>query len=270
MTVVPASALPEERLRALFNHGFSDYLVPLQLGEAGFSEHLALNDVDLDCSRVVGDPEPVALALVARRARTWWVAGMGTAPAHRRRGLGQRALNAAIAAAAEQGGETIWLEVIDRNLAAVSLYEKLGFATVRDLTVWSRPPTDDVGPPCRHVPPHWARTWIAERRTIREPWQRADESVEKVEDHLTGLLVERDGEPSAAVLFRDAAEQVTVLQLAARDEGAAADALRAATGRGRVLRMANVPADDPASQALEGIGARPVVRQHEMCLELTS
>jgi GNAT superfamily N-acetyltransferase len=269
VTVVPASSLSEERLRALFNHGFSDYLVPMHLGQDAFAEHLAINDVDLACSRVAGAPEPAAVALLARRGRAGWVAGMGTAPTHRRRGLGERALSAATAAAAEQGTEAVWLEVIDRNLAAVALYEKLGFATVRDLTVWSRPPTDDVGPPCRHVPTARARAWIAEHRTSREPWQRADESVVKLEEQLTGLVVESDGEPAAAMLYRDAAEQVTVLQLAARDADAAAAALRAATGLGRVLRMANVADDDPASAALEGIGARPVVRQHEMRLALS-
>ena len=52
------------------------------------------------------------------------------------------------------------------------------------------------------------------------------------------------------------------------DEGSAADALLAAAGGQRDLRLANVPADDVSWRALRSLGAQAVVAQHEMRLRL--
>jgi hypothetical protein len=60
---------------------------------------------------------------------------------------------------------------------------------------------------------------------------------------------------------------VTVLQIAAVDTSAARDVLLAAAG-GRALRLSNAPVGEPASQALEELGADAVLRQLEMRLAL--
>ena len=119
MRVEPASTLDLPRLRELFNEGFSEYLVPMQLDDVAFRGHVNGNDIDLDCSRVAIEDRPAALALIARRGATGWVGGMGTAPAYRRRGLGERALVAGLDAARERGCREVWLEVIDSNRAAI-------------------------------------------------------------------------------------------------------------------------------------------------------
>jgi len=82
--VLPADTLEPSALRELFNAGFSDYLVPMQLDAPAFAEHVRVNDIDLGCSRVVADDRPVAFALVARRGEAAWIGGMGTVPSHRR------------------------------------------------------------------------------------------------------------------------------------------------------------------------------------------
>ena len=262
MHVLPADTLEPSALRELFNAGFSDYLVPMQLDAAMFAEHVRVNDIDLGCSRVVVDDHPVAFALVARRGEAAWIGGMGTAPSHRRRGLGERALVAGLEAAREHGCTEAWLEVIDGNARAIALYEKLGFAVTRDLIVWALPPRAGAPPASRSVEPEQAQAWIAARRPSPEPWQRADESVAKLAP-LRGLVVERGG----AVVLRERPEAVGVLQIAAADAGAAADVLLAAAG-GRALRLSNAPAGEPASQALGDLGAEVAGRQHEMRLAL--
>lgn len=92
MDIVSADALDLAALTALFNAGFSTYLVPLQLSAEAFREHVTVNDIDLSCSRVVVvEDGPVAFALAGRREDEAWIGGMGTSPAHRRRGLGSEA-----------------------------------------------------------------------------------------------------------------------------------------------------------------------------------
>src|SRR6478672_8116523 len=139
MRLIRASELSEHALVDLFNAGYSDYLLPMRLTDAAFAEHVTANDIDLDCSRVVRDGQPAALALIAHRDGAGWVGGLETVPEYRRRGLGAEALAAGLAALADRGARVAWLEVIDQNRRALALYEKLGFEVVRDLVVWSLP-----------------------------------------------------------------------------------------------------------------------------------
>jgi ribosomal protein S18 acetylase RimI-like enzyme len=50
-------------------------------------------------------------------------------PAARRRGLAQRVIGALGAWAADSGAQTAFLQVEERNTAAVALYRRLGFTT---------------------------------------------------------------------------------------------------------------------------------------------
>jgi hypothetical protein len=104
-----------------------------------------------------------------------------------------------------------------------------------------------------------AHAYIAAHRASREPWQRSDAALAHMDD-LRALMVGEE----ATVIYRLDGETITTLQIAATDESSAADALRAAAAGDRDLRLSNAPPDDPASRALERIGARSVVTQHEM------
>jgi ribosomal protein S18 acetylase RimI-like enzyme len=272
MRLVRASELPEHALVDLFNAGYSDYLLPMRLSTAAFAEHVAANDIDLECSRVVCDDQPAALALIARRDGAGWVGGMATVPKYRRRGLGAEALTAGLAALADRGASIAWLEVIDQNRRALALYEKLGFEVVRDLVVWSLPARATDSTPSRTLDASSAHAWIRANRQDRDPWQRADESVAAIGARgatLRGLVVDRDGQVAATALLRDGdAPAVEALQAVATDEQAAAQLLLAAAGAGRELRFRNVPDGAPASLALERLGARRIATQHEMRLRL--
>lgn len=266
MEVLPADRLDLPAVAELFNECYSGYLVDLHLEERAFRQHLESNDIDLGCSRIAVDTDPVALALIARRGSSGWVGGMGTIPSHRRRGLGERVLAAALAAAGELGCEAVWLEVIDRNEGAIKLYCKLGFELVRDLVVWSLPAPGGPVAPHRLVAPEVAHAWIAGRREAREPWQRADQSVARMlarRSTLRGLVVGAE-EVTAAVVFDDRPGLVTVMQIAALDQAAATDVVLAVTGGDRPLRLSNAPAVGAVSGALEDLGAAPIIRQHEM------
>ena len=181
MRLIAAGELEPADLRALFNAGYSDYVVPLRFSEAVFREHVVSHGIDLSCSRVLMLDRPAAFALIARRGAEGWVGGMGTVPAERRRGLGERALRAGIEAAVAAGCHALWLEVIDSNQPAIGLYGKLGFEIVRDVLVWSLAPTAKPPPPPRPVAVATAHAWIAANRGAREPWQRSDETVAAVE-----------------------------------------------------------------------------------------
>src|ERR1700760_4101523 len=74
VTLAPAGSLPLTALTDLFNAGYSDYLVPLRLDEAASRAHVAVNDIDLACPRVVvaAAAQPVSFALIGRRGEAGW------------------------------------------------------------------------------------------------------------------------------------------------------------------------------------------------------
>jgi GNAT superfamily N-acetyltransferase len=274
VNLVSAESLGLAELADLFNEGFSDYLFPMRLDAAALRGHIDENDIDLrDSPVVVVEHHPAAFALLARRGADAWIGGMATTPAHRRRGLGERALATTIQAASDRGCGKVWLEVVDENQSALTLYSKLGFEVVRDLVVWSLPAPGTGPPPGRPVTVESAHPWIAANRSSREPWQRADATLERMRARgspLGATAVERAGEIAGAIICRDDGGTVTALQAAALDDAAAAEVVLAAAGGDRDVRFTNAPSGESFSLVLAGLGARPLLRQHEMRLRLTT
>ncbi len=270
MNLAPADTLGLAGLAELFNAGFSDYVLPMQLDEAALREHLEDNDIDLRGSRVVIADGPAAFALLGVRGADAWVGGMATIPEQRRRGLGERALAGILAAAADRACRTVWLEVIEDNRAAIRLYARLGFCVVRDLIVWSLPATGPGTSSGRAIDERSAQVWIAANRPSHEPWQRADVVLDRLRDRgapLGGLVVETAGAITGAIVYRDGATR-SVLQAAAADAAAAAGVLLAVAAGERDVRFTNAPSAEPFSFALQELGATVLVRQHEMRLRL--
>ncbi len=269
--LVPADTFGLAALAELFNEAYSDYVVPLRLDPAALEFTLAVTDVDLAASRIaLDDGEPAAFAFLARRGDEAWIGGMGTVPTRRRRGLGEAALAAVINEARDRGAAAVRLEVIEENSAARRLYEKLGFEPMRDVVVWrlegsSPQPTGAI--PMSEVE---ARAWIAANRPSPEPWQRADETLERWRARgleLEGLAVVRAGGTAGALVYRHPSEPAglpSVLQIAAQDEEAAMELLAAVSSRDNGFRFLNAPAGEPASRACERLGARSEIRQCEM------
>lgn len=116
----PRINVSASELTALFNAAYHGYATPVMLDEPAFGRHLRRNDVDLTVSQVAITDSPAAFALIARRGSAAWVAGMGTVPAARRSGLGERTLTAALRAAELTGTKVAWLEVLEQNHAALA------------------------------------------------------------------------------------------------------------------------------------------------------
>jgi hypothetical protein len=160
--------------------------------------------------------------------------------------------------ARERGVERVWLEVIDENTHALALYEDLGYEHVRDVAVWSLSGTDGAASTTDAATAH---AWIKKHRTVREPWQRDNASLEKVTERL-GLLV--DG---AAAVVRVTGGRVSLLQVAG-EATALEELLAGARSLGETVSILNLPEGHPAGIALGELGGKVDVHQHEMVLRL--
>ena len=251
------SLTPGERAE-LFNAAYEGYLIPFHVDEAMLAFMDGAFDLDLDASRIAyRDDRPVGLGNLGLRGEDAWIGGVGVVPAARRSGIGEALMHALHDEARARGVRRVWLEVIVENAGAFALYEKLGYRTIRDVEVWSLLAAEEGSPAAREVSAAEARTRIGELGEERDAWQRADKTVENYGD-ARGLVTD-----TGAAVYRTGGA-VQLLQVA----GEAEPLLRDLRRLGNVTVL-NLPDDDAAAGALRSAGAKVVVRQHEMLLELS-
>lgn len=259
-----------DELAALFNEAYQGYEVPqhVDAGAVVFM-HEALDLVpERSCVAWHGD-RPVGLGMLGVRGSRGWVGGMGVVPEARRSGVGERLMRGLMEQARGAGVRTLFLEVLESNTGARLLYEKLGFRAFRRLEVltWEGEPRGH-DPTVTACDPRAARQRIAARRVAPEPWQRADETVDRLDVSTPALRAVTS--PHGDALYRVTEGRASVLQLAARDTSAAGALLDAIRGKPGVtlLRFLNVPADHPGAAALRERDATRIAAQSEMSVEL--
>ncbi|QNK06165.1 GNAT family N-acetyltransferase [Enterobacter sp. JUb54] len=131
LIAVPATRFSIDRLAAILSDCFEDYLVPVTLSVEVFVQRFSAEGMSLldSCVWLDGDV-PAAMAVISRRGDEARLAAFAVRPAYRGKGLGRQLMTPLMASLREQGVRQMWLEVIRDNLAAVALYQALGF-TVR-------------------------------------------------------------------------------------------------------------------------------------------
>lgn len=277
-TVETVEALDDHALAQLFTLVYTGYHVPMQVDGPTMRFMCVASDLDRGASRLVREGgEAVAIAMLGIRGGEGWIGGMGAAPTHRGRGLGEHVMRAVLDSARSRGLRRVMLEVLEPNVHAIRLYERLGFRRVRDLEVWAFPAPDapDDGPTVEPVPVEVAHRFVLEHRTSPEPWQRADGTLAALLADgaaFEGLLAKR-GDLTVGAMVTRVAGRASVVQLATLP-GEAAPATRALLASLRRddapqgVRWVNLPASDPAAEVLRSLGLACDARQHEMELPL--
>lgn len=130
-------------LHAALLEAFSDYIVPFQLTEAQFKNHIALNAVDINNSvGAFGGGKMVGFTLNGfgswNGKSTVYDAGTGVVPGFRGLGIGAEIFEFMTPALKQNGVRQILLEVITENEKAVRLYRRLGFEEARRLLIFER------------------------------------------------------------------------------------------------------------------------------------
>lgn len=134
MDIKSASDYPMADLVQLLNLSFENYLVPIHFNLTQFQRMLRKDSIDLTTSRVLlRDDNPSGIALIARRGRASRLAAMGIVKEARGKKIGTWFMEQLVSEARAHNDREMVLEVIEQNDAAVRLYQKQGFQTIRRL-----------------------------------------------------------------------------------------------------------------------------------------
>jgi GNAT superfamily N-acetyltransferase len=134
MDIKSASDYPMADLVQLLNLSFENYLVHIHFNLTQFQTMLRKDSIDLTTSRVLlKDDNPSGIALIARRGRVSRLAAMGIVKKARGKKIGTWFIEQLVSEARTRNDRGMVLEVIEQNDAAVRLYQKQGFQTIRRL-----------------------------------------------------------------------------------------------------------------------------------------
>jgi ribosomal protein S18 acetylase RimI-like enzyme len=279
LTLTKAADEPIEGLHAAFVDGYQGYYVRVDLPLESFRAKLIREHVDLAASATVRlNDEIVGLGLLSIRGARGWVSSVGVAPEYRGRGLGEALMCWLMDEARARGVQWMWLEVLTQNEPAIRLYRKLGFQSIRQLFILSRP-TDaprPARPGVRVIELPFERTWPFFDRFhgVRPCWQREWASLEGRKRELKARTITIGPEVIAELLFVRQHNQLRQFDLAG-DPGFDRRAL------GKTLLQAlhyefplvegvaiNVSEDDPMLLALYDVGYVQTISQYEMVVSL--
>lgn len=203
------STLPD--LVKLLNLGFENYLVPIQFSLPQFLTMVRKDSIDLTSSRILlADDEPSGIALIARRGWTSRLAAMGISHQIRGKGAGSWFMEKLIDEARERGNHEMVLEVIEQNEAAVCLYQKYGFQTIRRLIGFTRTDTmENNKGDLQEIDLRAAGSLISQHGLPDLPWQLSGETIAHLNPPARAY---RNGQAYAVISNPDA-EQIVIWSL---------------------------------------------------------
>jgi GNAT superfamily N-acetyltransferase len=246
------------------NTVFQEYLLPMAFSAEQFELHVRCNDIDVTASPLWYDDEGkvLAAALLGVRGKRGWVGGFGVAAEYRGRGYARELLEELKDAARAKRLETVQLEVLPENGAAIRLYERGGFQTQRSLHSFKRSFAGTPPPSAayRFVDPG---DYVERPDATRPPWQR--EAASLLHGAASTALAGPDG---AFALFRynGSAAQIFKLGVTSTD---AFDALTSAIASAcgvRNVALVNEPDPSPVAGYAKTAGWTRPFSQFEMLI----
>lgn len=131
MEIITLDKVPLSDITACFNQAFSDYFVKFEVTESYLKKRWKGAAVDFSLSSGVIDKGQL-IGFIVKGIREWnglktaYNAGTGVIPSHRGKGLTEKMYQFLLPKFIENGIQAMLLEVIQENIKAIHVYEKVG------------------------------------------------------------------------------------------------------------------------------------------------
>jgi len=269
-----ADRLSTAELLEIWNRGFAGYFVDDTMDEARLAKHIRWSGVDLARSAVLlVDEKPAAFSLAAfddrAGGRAAWVAGIGVAPEHRRRGLAGVLMRGHCEILDNAGVRETFLEVIDENPAR-RVYGAAGFREVRTLLSFQGNLQPSNAAQCERLDLSAFESLHASLHDGVQPVWRRDLPVLRriIADTPAAQLVAAPAGAgfAAYALVVPHAERIAILDAAAADAASAGDLVAGldAAFPGLPMRIIDEPAGSAMAEAFAAAGISTLLTQIEM------
>jgi ribosomal protein S18 acetylase RimI-like enzyme len=268
---VSAASVSLAEYAAAFTSAFRGYHFPVSFDAGGLARRVRFEQYDLENSLLAyGEGGEVAgVAALAVRGEAGWVAGLAVVPEQRGRGRGRELMSALLERARASGLRRLSLEVLARNAAARTLYERAGMRVERDVLIMERVGNNlgATGPALREAASGALLAHFARLHPVRPAWQRDLPAL--LVANLRGLCVGDPERPEAYALIGRARDGNAYISDLAAADADSASALAAGLGGGAgTLKIVNEPEHSLFVRPLSENGFVETERQHEMHLTL--
>lgn len=260
----------------LFNYGFEDYVIPMQLTEDKVNGLITRENVVLDMS-VEGllDGKSVGFCWTGVRGDVAWCGGIGVGREHRGKGYGREMMTHCIELTRKYGMKRYTLECIKSNERALKMYEGLGLKVIGDLYNFKNmePQPIDIDPEEYFILPgnelSLIKYWNALHQVPRS-WQGDLPSILNSMDSLQVDLLVRGDEVAGMMVYGEHTNGLMVRDIAVKEENKklAQICLAELHKKQKPTYYQFVPERATAASVLKEAGYESFIEQVQMSLEL--
>lgn len=250
----------------VWNEGFSDYFVPVNMDIESFLNRMEKEDIDASSSFVVEeDGELQGILLNAFYENNGemlaWNGGTAVHPNARRKGIGRLLLQRTIEEYQARGVERASLEAIKENTGAIRLYEEFGYKIIDELISFKghvdKKETIDV----EFIQPESLSNLAIYNGDV--PWQCRIESNVSAQ---AAIFYDQSQNPIGYALFKqigDEAKKINIFQLEVNDSVTQDEflAMLSSITDGGSFNTVNMPSSSNAAKYLLELKTDEVIRQ---------
>ncbi|MBN2795266.1 MAG: GNAT family N-acetyltransferase [Clostridia bacterium] len=141
MKIISCLKVTDEAIFKVFNEGYSDYFMKLEMSLEIFKKHFLEKDAKKEYSFLACDGEkPVGVILgdvkIFQGIKTMRCGAFAVVPEYRNKGVGQMLYEAHKALALDLGCKQLFLEVLKENTKAYKFYKKVGYSDIHDYRMY--------------------------------------------------------------------------------------------------------------------------------------
>ena len=275
--VCPAAEFSLSDMRLAMNAAFEDYAIPMCLSKDAFERMMVQRGLETSVSRVaVVDGKIVAFWFMSVREHRTYLISSGTIPQFRSKGLSGALASEVLKRLRAKNVVSIQTEVLEGNLKAQRLYDRIGLKTHRVLGCCELHKAGKHGPVLEEIR---QGTWkdlsefAIECRDWSPSWQNNDCSIAALKDDAVCLVAHRNGDPVGflALFHRTHTIAQIAVKKSSRRQGIGTALIRSAfdISSASALRLINYDGSDVGfAKFLRAHDYRPTEGQLELRMAL--